>query len=295
MNLTPEQLTEQTIAAFAAWKKDPTTPRQWSVTGTEWSPAYSGSNLWHSEYFYRIASFTLGNSINGHALGEGEQWHRVDGWKPEWLTGSTRPLLLGEKVEPGDEERFDNQWSLSVLCGMNAHTDWRYQRTTRPLPSAQLAPGHNPNRLTCAQVGTKDGWRLLEADERGNGTHTGAFYKAIQYWFSSEKDWRNLSVDSPGFNFGPMPDSVPHRTLFSREQLAALDAPKPKWVPYTFETAELSIKAKRKCDGALCRINTRPDCAVVLLADDEAISGTYEYLLANFIHLDGTPFGMEVK
>jgi hypothetical protein len=291
------ELNEQTAHAFLLWRKDRTTPLEGLVLG-QWVKNVIVPN-W-SDHHYRIAPFTLGNSINGHTLGEGEQWHRVDGWTAESLPSGTRPLFIGEKVKPGDA-CHDEEYGWRAVCGLigetagNDYTNSYLLRTTRPLPSAQLAPGHNPDKLTCAQVGTKDGWRLIHDDERGDGTHSKEFYRALQVRFSPEDEWRDLCVDSLAFNFGPMPRGTMYRTRLSREQLAALDEPpaakKPAFRPFTFDEVPLTPKVKRKA--------TRETFAPKHSATKHAFAVcgmyfTYAEMLEQFTFLDGTPFGMAV-
>jgi len=136
MNLTPEQLTEQTIAAFAAWKKDPKTLLEYQRTTGEWTP--STGTMWNL-FHYRIKPFELGREVNGHSLGEGEQWHRVDGWTPEMLPAPYRPLIAGN----GDVE-YEYSWDGQIFKPQNTKSGKDipgdrnniFWRTKRPLPSA---------------------------------------------------------------------------------------------------------------------------------------------------------------
>lgn len=73
----------------------------------------------------------------------GQQWHRTDGWKAEWLPEGWRPLLLGEARELGDQHPLqDDKW-LTVerypAHENKASRTWTHCRTRRPLPPAQPA------------------------------------------------------------------------------------------------------------------------------------------------------------
>lgn len=79
----------------------------------------------------------------------GKQWHRTDGWTKDMLPPGTRPLLLGESREPGDEMMDSETWirgNMPVAGG--AAPDWRYHRTTRP-----LAFEHNGHTWTWHRLG----------------------------------------------------------------------------------------------------------------------------------------------
>jgi hypothetical protein len=67
-------------------------------------------------------------------------WHRVDGWREEWLQDGWRPLLEEEKCEEGDEifsEHRGPDWrkQTEIQLGIPAHAGAAHQRTRRPLPS----------------------------------------------------------------------------------------------------------------------------------------------------------------
>jgi len=164
--MTPHELTEQTIAAFAAWKKDPKTPLEaYHYLANSWLP-FLGENPNWKQYNYRIAPFTLGNSINGHTLGEGEQWHRVDGWTAEMLPAPYRPLIIGEELVLGEPLRYGNG-TKDVVKGIAGETPAEHAQchftTTRPLPSA-LKPAFRD--WNCAEDVPDDCW--LSEDEGKN-------------------------------------------------------------------------------------------------------------------------------
>jgi len=134
--MTPEQLTEQTIATFAAWRENPNTPIQATTNqGKTWWDI--DSPQWTSHQHYRIKPFELGREVNGHVLGDGEQWHRVDEWTAQDLAGGWRPAVLGESLEP--EEDFEYGFTGSFSKGRSnptAQALTMHTRTKRPLPSA---------------------------------------------------------------------------------------------------------------------------------------------------------------
>lgn len=75
---------------------------------------------------------------SGFKLGPGQSWHRLD-WTAEMLPARTRPLLLGEKIQPLlDFGLFVEGW---VECRMeqtitDPGCEFNHRRTTRPLPPA---------------------------------------------------------------------------------------------------------------------------------------------------------------
>jgi hypothetical protein len=66
----------------------------------------------------------------------------------------------------------------------------RHKPATPKVPAPdEVAKGHNPMKLTNAQVGVSEGWRLLEKDElrgQGPGQHDG-----VEFCFSQELSWRS--------------------------------------------------------------------------------------------------------
>ncbi len=70
----------------------------------------------------------------------------------------------------------------------------------------------------------------------------------------------------------------------------------PRFTPWTFEIAPLSLKVRRKSDGELCRVTVYPDCPQVFYAKlEEGVEHSFSSLLENFVQLDGTPCGEEAK
>ena len=86
--------------------------------------------------------WTLGRSVNGFALAEGQEWHRQD-WTQDMLTDGWRPLLMGERTDgKTDEARFDTgNDSFTVQAGVLKAGDsaWLFWRTRRPLPADKWA------------------------------------------------------------------------------------------------------------------------------------------------------------
>jgi hypothetical protein len=92
----------------------------------------------------RIKPWTLGRSVNGFTLADGQEWHRTD-WKREWLPVGTRPTILGEtsgemeSLYPPDNDY--NKWvralwhtSPGVTATINHH------RTNLPVPVVKPSP-----------------------------------------------------------------------------------------------------------------------------------------------------------
>ena len=75
-----------------------------------------------------------------------------------------------------------------------------------------LAPGHNPLRLTCRDVGMADGWRLLEIDEIGD--------RLRKYIPGLERRRPPEYPHWDGFGWGGSDTSSCYRTKLTREALA---------------------------------------------------------------------------
>ena len=89
-------------------------------------------------YEISIKPWALGDSVNGHALSEGQRWHLQGKWTAGSLPGKTRPLTDEECHEPGDEywDARLNRWVVcSYTCSNPASTYDSCYRTKRPLPS----------------------------------------------------------------------------------------------------------------------------------------------------------------
>lgn len=107
------------------------------------------STCWRTDEQLEPAPWSLSRHIPGfRPLRDGEEWHRTDRWREEWLSRGKRPLLYGEKVESGDEVRNirdTSEWgdvaSLPWIAGVDTGTtvagDYKsgfYLRTCRSLP-----------------------------------------------------------------------------------------------------------------------------------------------------------------
>lgn len=82
--------------------------------------------------------WTLGNSVNGFTLGEGQQWHRLD-WTREMLPEGWRPHIDGEAIEEGDEWLSHAGWRKFTLIGGTISSEFcKHYRTRRPLPTPEI-------------------------------------------------------------------------------------------------------------------------------------------------------------
>ena len=95
---------------------------------------------------YRKPEWTLGRSVNGHALRDGQEWHRQD-WTEDMLPDGWRPLLLDEQRHPSDEIYGfvgNGPWTKyanSDTAYSSAESNAIHSRTRRPLPVlVQLGP-----------------------------------------------------------------------------------------------------------------------------------------------------------
>lgn len=95
--------------------------------------------------------------VPGERIQSGDLWKYPDG------TGVPADFTVGQKLEP------DNSAILQRLD-----------------PDA-VAPGHNPDRLTVAQVGIADGWRLLTEEETEEFAHSKV--APTEYWMQSSNEW----------------------------------------------------------------------------------------------------------
>lgn len=64
----------------------------------------------------------------------------------------------------------------------------------------------------------------------------------------------------------------------------------PKWVPWTFDDQLVGIVVQHKASG-MRRLITDQGTAEVYMSRDNV---SYEFLLANYVRLDGTPCGKQV-
>lgn len=93
---------------------------------------------------YRASEWTLGRSINGHTLAEGQEWHRND-WTEDMLPEGWRPLLKGEMPTDGTQKFDENKWSQASLqqttITAEGHMHMRTKRQLPVLTPAQIADG----------------------------------------------------------------------------------------------------------------------------------------------------------
>ncbi len=105
-------------------------------------------------------------------------------------------------------------WSPRQLALASTDEIINYQCAEARHLGAKICVGHNPARLTNAQVQTQDGWRLLDADELKAHGLCGI---PVEYW---DNRWIGPCVSYANRRWT-------YRTKLSRAELAALDAPKP--------------------------------------------------------------------
>ena len=75
--------------------------------------------------------WTLGNSVNGFTLSEGQQWHRLD-WTREMLPEGWRPHIDGEAIEEGDEWLSHAGWRKFTLIGGTISSEFCKHYRTAP-------------------------------------------------------------------------------------------------------------------------------------------------------------------
>lgn len=180
-----------------------------------WEACSLSHQTWHAAELFRIKpEWKLPDPP------EGKQWARAD-YQENDLPQGTRPLLRGERIEQGDE----CYWILGtygwepcdgVIGGFACDYADRKTRTRRPLPGQEIAPGHNPDNLTVAQVG--DGYRLIDEDEKRARKDRKALHQ-IECWRNGE--WNRLWTGDDMY--------LTYRTRLTREALAALDKPKVEY------------------------------------------------------------------
>jgi hypothetical protein len=143
---------------------------------------------------YHSPEWTLGRSVNGFTLADGQEWHRTDGWTEEMLPAGYRPLMKGESAEHGDEYQHYTEtgvWYDDTFSGVK--DDWTsyHYRTKRPLPTVEtpwqltseikgfrpLADGEEWHRNDWTQDMLPDGWRpLLKGERRENDDEVYGLY-----------------------------------------------------------------------------------------------------------------------
>jgi hypothetical protein len=89
-----------------------------------------------------------------------------------------------------DASHFDEPWSLGSEISTGRVAD------PAPADPNALAPGHNPDKLTNAQVGVSEGWRLLGEEEVDTETRS---YRGTEWWVGNH--W-NSNTDAWFANVG---------------------------------------------------------------------------------------------
>ena len=88
----------------------------------------------------RLKPWQLTDTINGHILPAGKEWHRDDFTK-DMLPAPHRPMMMYEKGHDGMEFLdFDEQWKPSSAGGQESMPGHLHRRTTRPTPRPIPAP-----------------------------------------------------------------------------------------------------------------------------------------------------------
>lgn len=76
-----------------------------------------------------------------------------------------RIVVPGERIQPGDLWKYPDGTRVPVDFTVGQMLEPDNSATLQRLDPDAVAPGHNPDRLTVAQVGIADGWRLLTEEE----------------------------------------------------------------------------------------------------------------------------------
>ena len=109
---------------------------------------------------YHKPEWTLGRSVNGFTLSDGEEWHRQD-WTKDMLPDGWRPLLLGEQDAKEDEycrDRSNYFEILGDLAGsiMLGERQFNRRRTRRPLPEVKKPVPLGPEDVKCGDLLSSD-------------------------------------------------------------------------------------------------------------------------------------------
>jgi len=103
----------------------------------EWVAADPERDPMHiSQHEVRLKPWTLGRSVNGFTLSDGQEWHRQD-FTEDMLPEGWRPLLDGEHTAIEDNYFMSGEWAIR-LCKGDVPMDIKHlhHRTRRPLPVA---------------------------------------------------------------------------------------------------------------------------------------------------------------
>lgn len=129
--------------------------------------------LYRGAHELRIKPFTLSNSINGHTLSEGQQWHRSD-FTAEMLPAPYRPMIFGETgwgemLQAGLWLPLDSLQEKIKTSTKNYHC-----RTTRPLPPVEQPPAPIPTGYI----------ELPDSEKKGQWIEGGKWWNGKEWSFA---------------------------------------------------------------------------------------------------------------
>lgn len=98
-----------------------------------------------------------------------------------------RIVVPGERIQSGDLWKYPdgNRVPANITVGQKLESN-NTSVLQRPDPDA-VAPGHNPDRLTVAQVGIAEGWRLLTEKETEELRHKDV--RPTAFWDPDDRKW----------------------------------------------------------------------------------------------------------
>jgi hypothetical protein len=102
---------------------------------------------YHSRIKRALAEYrtqwTLGRTVNGFTLGEGQEWHRTD-WTEDMLPEGWRPRLVGEgharDFDCKHDEGEHSTWGTWHEPGNFTDEGEFFFRTLRPIPATEPKP-----------------------------------------------------------------------------------------------------------------------------------------------------------
>lgn len=153
-----------------------------------------------------------------HESGQPVEMISINDWAPDEEHWSPMP-------KPSTEE---------IIKGFRPH--WLAYRIARP----KIAEGHNPDKLTEAQVGVQDGWRLLTVEENTSLIHAFGKTDGIEYWSRMGGQWDSCAAGGCAFTY---------RTKNPPGHYLPKPEPVKKLVPWTFETAPKGCVLVRRMSG----------------------------------------------
>ena len=98
-----------------------------------------------------------------------------------------RIVVPGERIQPGDMWKYSDGTRVPVDFTVGQMLEPDNSATLQRLDPDAVAPGHNPDRLTVAEVGIADGWRLLTEEEAEDFAHIWA--TPTEYWSGPSDEW----------------------------------------------------------------------------------------------------------